>query len=166
MIVTHGLCLLPHPQSQFRLFSCPMEAAIIDAIVQYLEAERQIADVSNIYVHSGDQTFDILSSTLLVRLSSGFSYRVTDLTSVWPVSAIVLVVCYFFALSDASKADNYHTKLYDYVLTVSEEINPVWFAPWNHVKFLFIFVRYIPFASLYPLFAGLTILILSADFRS
>jgi hypothetical protein len=37
-----------------------MEAAIIDGIVRYVQAERRYGDVSNTYVDYGEQTFDIL----------------------------------------------------------------------------------------------------------
>jgi hypothetical protein len=81
-----------------------MEAATIEAIVHYVDTERNHVDVSNTYVDYGDQTFDILfwlSSTLLVRLSSSLSYRCHRTDSVLTVSAVALLVCYsIFILSD------------------------------------------------------------------
>jgi hypothetical protein len=50
-------------------------------------------------------------------------------------------------------------KLYDYLLTLYEEITIVWFTPWNHIKILFFLVRYIPIVALHPLFAGSSLLI-------
>jgi hypothetical protein len=97
-----------------------------------------------------------LSSMLLVCLLVSFT-DVAELTSVLTVSAVALFVCYFnFALSHPSKPDNNYTKLYDYVITFYREIELVWFSSWNHINFLFLLVRYIPFALIYPVLSSLS----------
>jgi hypothetical protein len=35
--------------------------------------------------------------------------------------------------------------VYDYVLTLSREIDYVWFSPWNVIKITFLVQRYLPF---------------------
>jgi hypothetical protein len=69
------------PTPILKIVDCflPMEATTIDAIVHYVDAERNHADVSNICVDYGGQTFSNslfwLSSTLWVCLSSSFFYQ-------------------------------------------------------------------------------------------
>jgi hypothetical protein len=58
--------------------------------------------------------------------------------------------------SNPSKLDDDYTKLYDYVLTLHQEIKLVWFTPWNLIKFLFFLVRYMPFGVMYITISGLS----------
>ena len=37
--------------------------------------------------------------------------------------------------------------IYDYVLTLSREIEYIWFSPWNVIKILFLAQRYLPFVD-------------------
>jgi hypothetical protein len=38
--------------------------------------------------------------------------------------------------------------VYDYMLTLSREIDYVWFSPWNFIKVTFLVQRYLPFVDL------------------
>jgi len=39
--------------------------------------------------------------------------------------------------------------VYDYLLTIHDEIRLVWFSPWSYTKILFLLVRYLPFIGIY-----------------
>ena len=39
-------------------------------------------------------------------------------------------------------------KLYDWLLILPQEVEYIWRAPWNWAKVLYLFTRYIPFASI------------------
>jgi len=49
---------------------------------------------------------------------------------------------YFFTAAPA-------LMVYDYLLTVHDEIRLVWFSPWSYTKVLFLLVRYLPFIGIY-----------------
>jgi hypothetical protein len=133
-------------------------ADAIDGLVRYVGSVKNRADVSNTHFDYGlrrltsyfDCPVRCWFACLLVSLTD-----FTELTSVLTVSAVALFVCYF-NLSDPSKPDNDYTKLYDYMITFQQEIELVWFMSWNHIDFLFLLVRYTPFAVMYPLLNSLS----------
>jgi hypothetical protein len=66
----------------------------------------------------------------------------------------VCVLCSFLPIQ--TPHTQFASKLYDYILTIDDEITLIWFTPWSCMNLLFFLVRYTPFVAIYFVLGGMS----------